>query len=217
MVLTATFKTPPWKKFKGTCGNGGEVGHEAHQCPSNKVESTDEATKNSGTLGGNKSHVTCYNCQQKGCFANKLCTLPKKLKPDATDSNGMFVGVTFTDNPIDRKSTNAEREADTMGDYIDAVSKVRQLDEEWLLDSGGSTCGVTCDKTYMTDMKPSDRKITIGNGGEVATQGQEGTDMLTDKLGQTIKLTDVYYAPTFTKHIETDAGIVLTGQSFSID
>ena len=25
--------------------------------------------------------------------------------------------------------------------------------------------------------------------------------MLTDRLGQTIKLTDVYYAPTFTKHI----------------
>ena len=49
-------------------------------------------------------------------------------------------------------------------------------------------------------MKPSDREITIGNGDKVATQGQ-GTVMLTDKLGQTIKLTDVYYAPTFTKHI----------------
>ena len=49
-------------------------------------------------------------------------------------------------------------------------------------------------------MKPSDRKITIGNGDKVATQGQ-GNVILTDKLGQTIKLTDVYYAPTFTKHI----------------
>ena len=52
----------------------------------------------------------------------------------------------------------------------------------------------------MTDMKPSDREITIGNGDKVATQGQ-GTVTLTDKLGHTIKLTDVYYAPTFTKHI----------------
>ena len=52
----------------------------------------------------------------------------------------------------------------------------------------------------MTDMKPLDREITIGNGDKVATQGQ-GTFMLTDKLRQTIKLTDVYYAPTFTKHI----------------
>ena len=51
-------------------------------------------------------------------------------------------------------------------------------------------------------MKPLDRKITIRNGDKVAAQGQ-GTVMLTDMLGQTIKLTDVYYAPTFTKHIFT--------------
>jgi Zinc knuckle len=95
-VLTATLKTL-WKKFKGTCRNCGKIGHEAHECQSIKVESTDEATKNSGTSEGNKSHETCCNCQQKGHFANK-CMLPKKLKSDANDSMGMFVGVTFTDS-----------------------------------------------------------------------------------------------------------------------
>ena len=104
---------------------------------------------------------------------------------------GMFVRVTFTDGPIDRKPTNVEREAETTGNYVGAVSKVGQS-EEWLLDLG-ATCGVTYDKTYMTDMKPSDRKITIRNGDKVATQGQ-GTVMLMDKLRQTIKLTNVYYA-----------------------
>ena len=80
LVLTATSKTP-WKKFKGTCRNCGKIGHKTHECCSNKVESMDDTTKNSGTSGGDKSHVTCYNFQQKGHFANK-CTLPKKLKSE---------------------------------------------------------------------------------------------------------------------------------------
>ena len=63
--------------------------------------------------------------------------------------------------------------------------------EEWLLD-WGATCRVTYDNLHMIDMKPSDREITIGNGDKVATQEGQGTVMLTDKLGQTIKLTDVF-------------------------
>ena len=95
-VPTATTSKTPWKKFKGTCRNCGKIGHKAHKCRSNKVESTDESTKNSGTSGGDKSHVKCYNCQQKGHFANK-CTFPKEAKSDATDDmNMMFVGVTQT-------------------------------------------------------------------------------------------------------------------------
>ena len=120
-------------------------------------------------------------------------------KSYATDDMNMFVGVTSTDGPMDSKPTNVEPEADTTTEaYVSSASKVGHS-EEWLLDSG-ATCGYTYDNSYMTDMKPSDREITIGNGDKVATQGQ-GTVMLTDKLGQTIKLTDVYYASTFTKHI----------------
>ena len=49
-------------------------------------------------------------------------------------------------------------------------------------------------------MKPSDRKITFGNGDKIETLRQ-WTATMTDKHGQTVKLTDVYYAPSFTKHI----------------
>ena len=188
-VLTASTSKTPWKKFKGTCRNCGKIGHKAHKCQSNKVESTDQATKNSGTSGGNnKAHVTCYNSQQKGHFANK-CPNPKKAKSDATDDMNMCVRVTFTDGPTDSKPTNIEPEADTMEEYVGLASKVGHS-EEWLLDSG-ATCGVIYDNSHMTDMKPLDREITIGNGDKVATQGQ-GMVLLTDKLGQTIKLTDVY-------------------------
>ena len=185
-----------WKKFKGTCRNCGKIGHKAHECRSNKIESTDETTKNAGTSGGDKSHVTCYNCQQKGHFANK-CKNPKKAKSDASTNNmNMFVGVTVT------------------SEYVGSVSKVGHS-EEWLLDSG-ATCGVTYNNTYMTDMKPSNREITIGNGDKVATQGQ-GTVMLTDKLGQTIKLTDVYYAPTFTKHIVSMRKLIDDNWTFHVE
>jgi hypothetical protein len=111
------------------------------------------------------------------------------------------------------KPTNAEQEADATDEYVGSVSKVGQS-EEWLLDSG-ATCGVTYDNAHMTDMKPSDRKITIGNGDKVATQGQ-GTVMLTDKLGQTIKLTDVYYAPTFTKHIASMRKLIDDNWAFHV-
>ena len=204
-VLTATSKTPR-KKFKGTCRNWTNIGQKAHKFRLNKVESTDDTTKNSGTSGGNKSHVTtCYNSQQKGHFANK-CTLPKKLKSDPTADVGMFVRVTFTDGPINGNNTSVEWDAGrvcnkhdcstefdigldtgverttipceldtaesttaaTMGEYVVAASLAGQS-EELLLDSGGATCGVTYDKTNMTDLKPSVCKITIGNGDKVAT------------------------------------------------
>ena len=71
--------------------------------------------------------------------------------------------------------------------------------ESWLLDSG-ATCGVTYDKSNMLDMRASDKQITIGNGAKIATLGQ-GTVTLIDSLGNLVTLTDVYYAPKFTKHI----------------
>jgi hypothetical protein len=52
----------------------------------------------------------------------------------------------------------------------------------------------------MTNMRASDKNITIGNGAHIATLGQN-TVTLIDTLGSLVTLTDVYYAPKFTKHI----------------
>ena len=76
---------------------------------------------------------------------------------------------------------------------------VSRGDEEWLLDSG-ATCGVTYERNGMTNMKTSDRHITIGNGDQIPTLGQ-GTVTLRSECGTTIDVPDVYYAPGFAKNI----------------
>ena len=85
----------------------------------------------------------------------------------------------------------------TTEEYVGLATK--GTSEHWLLDSG-ATCGVTYSKLGMTNLKPTDRKITIGNGDQVQALGQ-GTVTLNDSQGKSVTLDDVYYAPKFTKHI----------------
>ena len=85
--------------------------------------------------------------------------------------------------------------------------------EEWLLDSG-ATSGVTYDNSLMTDMRPSNRKIEIGNGDMIETLGQ-GTVTLMDNDGKLVSFTDVYYAPAFTKHIVSFCQLIETNWSLS--
>ena len=84
-------------------------------------------------------------------------------------------------------------------DFVAAAGLTGTGTEEWLLDSG-ATCGVTYDNSKMSNMRASDKMITIGNGAQVATLGQ-GTVHLLDTRGNPVTLHDVYYAPKFTKHI----------------
>ena len=85
--------------------------------------------------------------------------------------------------------------------------------EEWLLDSG-ATSGVTYDNSLMTDMRPSNRKIEIGNGDMIETLGQ-GTVTLMDNEGKLVTFTDVYYAPAFTKHIVSFRQLIETNWSLN--
>jgi hypothetical protein len=62
----------------------------------------------------------------------------------------------------------------------------------------GATLEVIYDNTLMTDMRPSNRKIEIGNGDMIETLGQ-GTVTLMDNDGKLVSFTDVCYAPAFTK------------------
>ncbi len=103
-VLSANMSKHPYKKFKGTCRNGGKIGHKAHECRSAKVKATDGATAGASTTSGDKSQVICFNCQKRGHFANK-CTFPKKLKSEANTDMGMFVGVAISDTAEDMHKT----------------------------------------------------------------------------------------------------------------
>ncbi len=85
--------------------------------------------------------------------------------------------------------------------------------EEWLLDSG-ATLGDTYDSTLMTDMRPSNRKIEIGNGDMIETLGQ-GTVTLMDNDGKLVSFTYVYYDPAFTKHIVSFCQLIETNWSLT--
>jgi hypothetical protein len=85
--------------------------------------------------------------------------------------------------------------------------------EEWLLFSG-ATSGVTYDNSLMTDMRPSNRKIEIGNGDMNETLGQ-GTVTLMDNEGKLVTFTDVYFAPAFTKHIVSFRQLIETNWSLN--
>ena len=252
-AMVANVNKHPYKKFKGTCRNRGKIGHKADECRSAKSETA---------VAVDKAHVTCFNCQEKGHYANK-CTKPNKDKT-AANNMAMLVGVagvkiggtivhattipstdslTFLDTLFDDwadDSWDEEHGFDDVGEfqsfYADSTTSedpvmveieelpyapvaeehsehvnVITVSEEFvgsvgvdgnknsLLDSG-ATCGVTYDKSNMTNMRGSDKKITIGNGAKIATLGQ-GTVTLIDALGTLVTLTDVYYAPKFTKHV----------------
>ena len=114
-------------KYKGFCSNCGKFGHEANECRSNKVESTDGATNDSGTNLRDRSQVTCYNCQQKGHFANK-CTLPRKLKSEVTADMGMFVGASYLDGPTNERKMEENCVTDNFFDIFDDSMSVCEED-----------------------------------------------------------------------------------------
>ena len=67
--------------------------------------------------------------------------------------------------------TISREEGEPKDDYIHTTSQEDEMvmpgsmshqDEEWLFDSG-ATCGVTYNRTLMTNMRTSNRPITVGN------------------------------------------------------
>ncbi|KAI2489416.1 hypothetical protein MHU86_25167 [Fragilaria crotonensis] len=102
----------------------------------------------------------------------------------AEDSGTKFVGattITVINHPIDHYAGYS-----VTRDFVGTAdaSCTNGGIEEWLLDSG-ATSGVTYDNSHMTDMRPSNRKIEIGNGDMIETFGQ-GTVTLLDNDGKLV-------------------------------
>jgi hypothetical protein len=245
-ALVANVNKHPYKEFKGTCRNCGKIGHnKANECRSAKSTAyNSDSTK----TPGDKSNVTCFNCQEKGHYANK-CPKPKKDKAD--NNMAMFVGLSRIEVDVEDKETfevvdsnsikftpddffddwrwgdnslsNDFDSDDDLGTFTEfytddtsGVDDATMMDvlerpevtteyvnvtlvaedfvaaagltgtKGWLLDSG-ATCGVTYDNLKMSNMRASDKMITIGNGAQVATLGQ-GTVHLLDTRGNPVTL-----------------------------
>ena len=104
----------------------------------------------------------------------RVC-LPAEMS-EKDDSIKKHVAYATSDVPLNKSESAiieaAGNEADTIVnyDYVGSASTAGHA-EEWLLDSG-ATCGVTHDNNNMTDLKPSDHKINIGNGYKIEMLGQ---------------------------------------------
>ena len=210
------------------CYNCGEKGHYSNKCPKPKKDKVkgEEATADMAMFVGVARFVTEIGDDNGGqearngdrtndwddsefFYFGEICgvievrsdgTIPHFEIPTivAEDSGTKFVEattITVINHPIDHYAGYS-----VTRDFVGtADASCANGIEEWLLDSG-ATSGVTYDNSHMTDMRPSNRKIEIGNGDMIETFGQ-GTVTLLDSNGKLVYFTDVYYAPEFTKHI----------------
>jgi hypothetical protein len=205
-----------------TCFNCQEKGHYANKCTKPKKDKT--ATNNMAMfvgfagveIGTPIAHATPSS--STGSRGTILDTFFDDWADDSWDEEHgsddvgefqpYYADNTITEDPVlveleELPYAVAEEQSESVNvitiaeEFIGSVGVDGQ--ESWLLDSG-ATCGVTYDKSNMTNMRASDKMITIGNGAQVATLGQ-GTVSLKDAIGNLVTLTDVYYAPKFTKHI----------------
>ena len=215
-------------KSNVTCYNCGEKGHYSNKCPKPKKEksngkdtiadmamfvgvarlTTEVEVDNGAQNASNGDKINDWDDFEFFDFEGSCGVTPVKsgtMIPDievptmvTEDTGWEFVGATTI--------TVVNHCIGTYAGYSAAKEFVGTADdarangtEEWLLDSG-ATAGVTYDNSHMTDMRPTNRKIEIGNGDMIETLGQ-GTVTLLDHDGKLVYFTDVYYAPEFTKHI----------------
>lgn len=211
------------------CYNCQEMGHYANKCTKPKKAKT-ENTEDMGMFVGfsvldctldeseygedgffdNFSDSTSYEKEENEEDDTSYELVPFWMSESTSEATA---SIGIEDHLQDISSEEHHVGVTTMSDYVGSAS-VSGIAEEWLLDSG-ATCGVTYDKTLMTETKPSNRLITIGNGHKVATESQ-GSVTLTNEKGQKIKLTDVFYAPTFTKHIISMAKLIQDDWTLSV-
>jgi hypothetical protein len=87
--LVANVSKHPYKSSRGhAVANCGKIGHnKADEC---RFSKTITATGGTDKQPVDKANVTCFNCQEKGHYANK-CTKPKKGK--AANDMARLVGA----------------------------------------------------------------------------------------------------------------------------
>jgi hypothetical protein len=127
-----------------------------------------------------KSGKKCFNCDKEGHIARD-CRKPKKKRESGAD-NGTTKGVTF-----------ALAIGDEQGNYYDGT---------WILDSGSSRHLVN-DATILQDVEDcaSDCVLPDGATMNVTLKGTAVIEVETNGIVNTVKITDVHYAPKLARNI----------------
>jgi hypothetical protein len=185
-VLNTTNSNSKNKK----CEFCGKKGHKASDCWQ-KEENKDKRphSYNPGKKDNGKKSITCQYCHKKGHYANQCRSNPA----NAASSSGMFVGAMYC-MPI--------------GQHI----PVEQ--DKWLLDSG-ATCNVTPTLEILHDILDTNEKVTIGDGTEIEVR-KKGSVMLTQRDGQQISLSNVFYSPSFVKNIISLRQLLTKGNKLTL-
>jgi hypothetical protein len=210
----------PVDKSNVTCFNCQEKGHYANKCPKPKKDKTDnDMAMFVGLLRIEVEVDVEAEETPKVVVSNGIDFLPNDFFDDwrwggdssSYNSDSDYNLGTFTEffehdtlgdgdaTMVDVWETQETLEFVNVSSIIGeelAGTLIHNGIDEWLLDSG-ATCGVTYNNSKMSNMRASDKMITIGNGAQVATL-QQGTVYLVDNRGNQVTLHDVYYAPKFT-------------------
>jgi hypothetical protein len=190
-------------KFKGNCRKCGKYGHKAADCRGGPgPNGNDGRTQINPGPGKSNKDRECSKCKKKGHYARE-CRGGAPKQENRTAVESMFVGI--------------HHAGDLCGECAAAANSTKtKRESRWLIDSGASV-HICKDRDLLKDVKNVSETVVIGDGTEVVATLSGTVNLITTEKGKQLSLSNVLYAPEFTKNIISVARLTLNGNTVSFD